>query len=451
MITHRRLAGRTVVVIAITVFVLAAAPSTLAQDSHNAPWWTGLPAPTPETKATLLRNVQGVAASSFDPKLPPHPIDAWVFAALASRVEVLRSRLVEWDVEFCGAYVRHANPTVGMAPGPELCAKGTVQVSAERHVQIVVLVAEAVRGSLEWRPTSPSLREVYIERVNDGFGRLDSLDVPELSGLADLLQTPFEQWPKVDFESQITWDPPMPLPGETVRVSISVRNTGKRSADRAWVNIRISPCCDNHLEVSRDWLPHLAPGQSARLDLDVPLPEGRAVARVFVRVAPSTKMVRETLLDIDKRPTEAAIGFSPRLLQAVIRFEVRLAETHAAAGMREARVAGSDQLVYLHQDIIVASGDIERNLVVQGDGPSHFGVAVEFKAAGAEKMREATASHIDGLVAILLNGDVVAVLKGPVSASAVIRGDYSRAEAERLASGSVQLRALQRSPRSRRR
>jgi preprotein translocase subunit SecD len=152
-------------------------------------------------------------------------------------------------------------------------------------------------------------------------------------------------------------------------------------------------------------------------------------------VAPSTKIVRETLPDIDKRPTEAAIGFFPRLSQAVIRFEVRLAETHAAAGLREARVARSDQLVYLHKDIIVTNGDIDRSLVVQGDGPSHFGVAVEFKAAGAEKIREATVDHIDGLVAILLNGDVVAVLRGPISTSALISGDYSRAEAERLVNG----------------
>ena len=46
--------------------------------------------------------------------------------------------------------------------------------------------------------------------------------------------------------------------------------------------------------------------------------------------------------------------------------------------------------MYLHQGIIVTNSDIPRNRVVQGDGPSHFGVAVEFNAAGAEKVREAT-------------------------------------------------------------
>jgi preprotein translocase subunit SecD len=107
-----------------------------------------------------------------------------------------------------------------------------------------------------------------------------------------------------------------------------------------------------------------------------------------------------------------------------------------AAGLREARVAGSEQLVYVHQDIIVRNGDISRNRVVQGDGPSLFN-AVEFSQAGAEKMRQATASHRGGLLAILVNGDVVAtpILTEPISTSVVISGNYSRAEAERLANG----------------
>jgi hypothetical protein len=309
VIAHRVLAGRTNSVIIIAAFVLAVAPATTAQDADDAPWWTALPYPSPQTQATLLQNVQGMPASSFDPKLPPISIDAWLFLTLAPHVEVVHSRFVEWRVEFCGAYARGLNPSIVTASGPELCAKGTVQVSTEKNVHVVILVADAVRGTLEWRLTSPSLREVYIERVKERFTRLDSLDVPELTGLTDLLQTPFDQWPKVDFESQITWDQPKPVPGDTVRVSISVRNTGKRAADRAWVNILISPCCDAHLEVRRDWFPYLAAGQSVRVDFEVPLPEGRALVAVSVRLGPGAKMVRETRRDIDKRPTTAHIGY----------------------------------------------------------------------------------------------------------------------------------------------
>jgi preprotein translocase subunit SecD len=70
-------------------------------------------------------------------------------------------------------------------------------------------------------------------------------------------------------------------------------------------------------------------------------------------------------------------------------------------------------------------------------GPSHFGVGVEFNAAGAEKLRRATAGHIGGPVAILIDGGVMAVpvLRAPISNSALISGDFTKAEAERIVNG----------------
>jgi hypothetical protein len=145
--THRGLAGRAITVIATAVFVLAVAPGTTAQDARDPIWWTKLPYPSAQIQAALLENVQGMPASSFDAKLPPIPIDAWLFATLAPRVEDLGPRLVEWRVEFCGGYARGANPSIVTATGPELCAKGAVRVSPERTVRIVILVADAVRGA----------------------------------------------------------------------------------------------------------------------------------------------------------------------------------------------------------------------------------------------------------------------------------------------------------------
>jgi preprotein translocase subunit SecD len=123
-------------------------------------------------------------------------------------------------------------------------------------------------------------------------------------------------------------------------------------------------------------------------------------------------------------------------LQAAIRFEVRLAEDQAGPGLREAQIAGSDRVVYVHQEIVVTNDDIARSNVVQ-DGPSRYGVGVEFNAAGAQKMRQATASHVGRPVAILIDGDVVTapVLRAPISTSAVISGDYTQAEAERIVNG----------------
>ncbi len=124
-------------------------------------------------------------------------------------------------------------------------------------------------------------------------------------------------------------------------------------------------------------------------------------------------------------------------LQAAIRFEVRLAEDQPGPGLREARIAGSDRVVYVHQEIVVTNDDIARSNVVQGDEPSRYGVGMEFNAAGAQKMRQATASHVGRPVAILIDGDVVTapVLRAPISTYAVINGDYTQAEAERIVNG----------------
>lgn len=124
-------------------------------------------------------------------------------------------------------------------------------------------------------------------------------------------------------------------------------------------------------------------------------------------------------------------------LQAAIRFEVRLAEEHPGAELLEARIAGSDRLVYLHREVIVTNEDIAGSRLVEGEGSSSFGVAVEFNATGTRKMRQATAAHIGRPVAILIDGEVVAalVVRGPISSSAVISGDYTQAEAERIADG----------------
>ena len=124
-------------------------------------------------------------------------------------------------------------------------------------------------------------------------------------------------------------------------------------------------------------------------------------------------------------------------LQAQIRFEVRLAEDQQTPGLTEAQIAGSERVVYLHEESIVTNEDIAQSSVIQGDGPSRFSVTVQFSAAGAQRMREATASHIGRPMALLIDGDVVLapVVRSVISDSAMITGDYTQAEAERIVNG----------------
>jgi preprotein translocase subunit SecD len=141
-----------------------------------------------------------------------------------------------------------------------------------------------------------------------------------------------------------------------------------------------------------------------------------------------------------------AVGFQiwsqggATLQAAAVRFEVRLAEDQPAAGLREARVSGSsgsDRSVYIHQDVIVTNSDIAQSSVVAGALPSRFSIAVQFNAAGTEKMRQATANHVGKPVAILLDGQVVSapVLRSAISTSAVISGEYTKANAQRIVDG----------------
>jgi preprotein translocase subunit SecD len=124
-------------------------------------------------------------------------------------------------------------------------------------------------------------------------------------------------------------------------------------------------------------------------------------------------------------------------LEAAVRFEVKLAESQPGPGLREAKLSGSDRSVYLHDEVIVANSDIAAARVIQGNQPSQFWISVEFTASGAEKMRTATGDHIGRPVAILLDGRVEAAftLRSPIGESAVINGNLTRAQAERIAGG----------------
>jgi hypothetical protein len=124
-------------------------------------------------------------------------------------------------------------------------------------------------------------------------------------------------------------------------------------------------------------------------------------------------------------------------IQAAMRFEVRLAEDHPGPGLREARIARSDRLVYLHEEVVVSNEDIAESTVVEEGNPLRFGVSVQFSPDGARKMRLATAGHVDRPAAILIDGEVVMapVLTAPIGTSAMISGDYTRDDAVRLADG----------------
>jgi len=122
-------------------------------------------------------------------------------------------------------------------------------------------------------------------------------------------------------------------------------------------------------------------------------------------------------------------------VQAAVRFEVRLAEEQPGPGLFQARVVDTDRVVYLHNEVVVANGDV----ALSRSEPTRAGysVTVMFTPNGAEKMRQATSSHLGKPLAVLIDGEVVMapVIRSPVTESAVITGTFDAAEADRIADG----------------
>jgi bla regulator protein blaR1 len=117
------------------------------------------------------------------------------------------------------------------------------------------------------------------------------------------------------------------------------------------------------------------------------------------------------------------------------RLEVRLAESEPAAGLREVLLEGSDRRVYLRPDAVVTGADVTSARVTDAGG--QYAISVTFSEAASNRLAEATKTHVGRPLAILLDGRLISAptLRSMIRGSAVITGDFTRAEAERIAAG----------------
>jgi len=123
-------------------------------------------------------------------------------------------------------------------------------------------------------------------------------------------------------------------------------------------------------------------------------------------------------------------------LQGSTSLEVRLAELQPAAGLVEAVVQGSNQKIYLRPGAVVTGADVTSARVIDA-GAGRYSVGVAFSAAGSNRLAESTKIHLGRPVAILLNGRLIAapVVRSMIRDNAVISGDFTREEADRIAAG----------------
>jgi len=121
---------------------------------------------------------------------------------------------------------------------------------------------------------------------------------------------------------------------------------------------------------------------------------------------------------------------------AAIKFEVRLAEDSPVAGLTEAAVEGSTKKIYLYAETLASNEDVTATRTIAVNA-GRFGVAVEFGPDAASRMERATAKHNGRPLALILDSRVVAapIVRGTIGRSAVLEGNYSEAEARRIAAG----------------
>jgi preprotein translocase subunit SecD len=114
--------------------------------------------------------------------------------------------------------------------------------------------------------------------------------------------------------------------------------------------------------------------------------------------------------------------------------EFRRAETKAAEGLTEAKIAGSDTKVYLHKEVELTNDEIAQASAVE-DKDKAPGVEIVLTKEGAKKAAKLSEDHKDKPVAILVDGKVIAALtvRDKFGEKVAITGNFTKAEAEKLA------------------
>ena len=116
--------------------------------------------------------------------------------------------------------------------------------------------------------------------------------------------------------------------------------------------------------------------------------------------------------------------------------EIRLAEAEPVRGLTfEAPVKGSEKKVHIHYATVVTNGDLLKARVVEISG--RYEVGVTLTPQGAEKMTDATSRHRGRPLAIILDGEIVAVqtVRQALGSEVAFAGGFTQADATRIVAG----------------
>lgn len=155
------------------------------------------------------------------------------------------------------------------------------------------------------------------------------------------------------------------------------------------------------------------------------------LAMVLVTGIGSAGIIRA--LPLDRTALGLAQGSQARLEIRLVVDDVLARATLGGGRLPAATVGSERRQIYLAPDAIVTTADVADARVTDAGG-GRFSVIVRFTEQGSSRMAAATGKHIGRRVAIVLDGVVLAapVVKSPIADSAVLTGDFTRAQAEAI-------------------
>ena len=115
-------------------------------------------------------------------------------------------------------------------------------------------------------------------------------------------------------------------------------------------------------------------------------------------------------------------------------FEIRLAESEPAEGLKPATVEGSKTKIYLHKEASLTAKDVSGAKSIKDDAGKPA-VEIVLTDKGGEKLAKATAGHVGKPLAMIVDGKVIfapvvrSKIEGP---KVLVTGHFSDEEAARI-------------------
>jgi len=127
-----------------------------------------------------------------------------------------------------------------------------------------------------------------------------------------------------------------------------------------------------------------------------------------------------------------------RFWERSVPVEFKIGESEPADGLSKQTVSGSDRVVYLHPTAMLTNADIASARVKAPTGSGGHGIEVIFTEQGRQTFASVTENNVEKHLAIIVDGEIVSapIIKSPITGGmALITGDFTEAEANRIAEG----------------